>query len=56
VKIVSMELIQKKPRFKAIISSPEVRIRNLMQSEGTHSYTDGMAKFIVLGMKVVGQN
>jgi hypothetical protein len=27
-----------------------------MQSEGTHSYIDSVAKFIDLGMKVVGQN
>ena len=56
MKTVIIKLMQKKPRFKTIISSPEVWIRIVMQSEGTHSYTDSVAKFIDLGMKVVGQN
>ena len=56
MKIVIIKLIQRRPRFKTIISSPEVRITIVMQSEGTHSYTDIVAKFLNLRMKVVGQN
>ena len=56
MKIVIIKLIQRRPRFKTIISSPEVWIRIVVQAEDTHSYTDIVAKFVKLGMKVVGQN
>jgi len=56
VKIVIIKLIQRRPRFRTVISAQEVRIRIVMQSEGTHSHTDSVAKLIDVGMTVVGQN
>jgi len=56
VKIVIIKLIQRRRRFRTVISAQEVRIRTVMQSEGTHSYTDSAAKLVDSGMTVVGQN